>query len=128
MLRSYVSDEFDFRYIEQDYEKRDKSRPYFMFNVTMQNHSPYTLYSSELKDRIKLRGLTGNYPLTEQYLALIRRSDDAFRQLLKYFDTKNEKFMVFFAKTPYNSSLHNKLYCFRVHFILYYQISSIFII
>ena len=25
MLRSYVSDEFDFRYIEQDYEKRDKS-------------------------------------------------------------------------------------------------------
>ena len=96
MLRSYVSDEFDFRYIEQDYEKRDKSRPYFMFNVTMQNHSPYTLYSSELKDGIKLRGLTGNYPLTEQYLALIRRSDDAFRQLLKYFGAKSEPVIILF--------------------------------
>ena len=41
-LRRYVSDEFDFRQVEQMYEERDEGRPFFLFNVTMQNHSSYT--------------------------------------------------------------------------------------
>ena len=53
-LRRYVSDEFDFRQVEQMYEERDEGRPFFLFNVTMQNHSSYTSTSSNFQQEVWL--------------------------------------------------------------------------
>ena len=42
LLRQYISDSYNYKLIIKDYENRDKSRPYFALNVTMQNHGGYT--------------------------------------------------------------------------------------
>lgn len=90
-LRRYVSDEFDFRQVEQMYEERDESRPFFMFNVTMQNHSSYTSTSSNFQQEVWLTGdMEGKYPKADQYLSLVKRTDDAFQQLTSYFSQVNE--------------------------------------
>ena len=85
LLRKYVSDAYDYRLLTDLYEKRDASKPYFMFNVTMQNHSPYNLMLPESSQKVHLKGLKGTYPQTEQYLDIIRESDKAFKSLVDYY-------------------------------------------
>ena len=87
LLRKYVSDAYDYRLLTDLYEKRDASKPYFMFNVTMQNHSPYNLMLPESSQKVHLKGLKGTYPQTEQYLDIIRESDKAFKSLVNEGDT-----------------------------------------
>ena len=90
-LRRYVSDEFDFRQVEQMYEERDEGRPFFLFNVTMQNHSSYTSTSSNFQQEVWLTGdMEGKYPKADQYLSLVKRTDDAFQQLTSYFSQVSE--------------------------------------
>ena len=38
LLRRFVSDSYDYSMVENMYENRDTSKPFFLFNVTMQNH------------------------------------------------------------------------------------------
>ncbi len=89
-LRNYVSDEWDFSYIQNLYEKRDDSQPFFLFNVTMQNHSSYDQEDSSWTQQITLENMEGSYPLTEQYLSLIKETDDAFQDLISYFSNQEE--------------------------------------
>ena len=81
-LRNYISDEWDFQHIINLYEQRDTAKPFFMFNVTMQNHSPYN--TGLLRD-VHITSMKGDYPQTEEYLSIIRRSDMALEQLVNYF-------------------------------------------
>jgi len=46
-LRRYISDQFDFEEIIKMYEERDKDEPFYIFNITMQNHSSYDYDSYE---------------------------------------------------------------------------------
>ena len=52
LLRQYVSDEYNYKKLIEDYESRDKSVPYFAFNVTMQNHGGYTTTSKNFEENI----------------------------------------------------------------------------
>ncbi len=90
LLRQYVSDSYDFKYLISDYENRDTSKPYFMFNVTMQNHGGYLNTYDNFKQTICLKSTTGNYPKANQYLSLIKRTDSAFKELLDYFSKVKE--------------------------------------
>jgi len=92
-LRSYISDEWDFNKIIEMYQERDTSRPFFLFNVTMQNHSPYDL---TLDEDVKLMDMEGEYPLTEQYLSLIKITDDALEDLVSYFRTVDRPVLLLF--------------------------------
>lgn len=47
--------------------------PFVMFNVTMQNHNPYTKKSS-FKEPIKVTSFQAD-PEVEQYLSLVHESD-----------------------------------------------------
>ena len=89
-LRRYVSDECDFKTIEEMYEERDTSKPFFLFNVTMQNHSSYDQTDSNFQQEITLEDMDGDYPLTEQYLSLIKKTDEAFENLIDYFSNQEE--------------------------------------
>ena len=90
-LRRYISDEFDFRKIESLYEERDESRPFFLFNVTMQNHSSYDMVSANFEPEVYLTSdMAGKYPKTDQYLSLLKYTDDAFQQLTAYFSQVDE--------------------------------------
>lgn len=89
-LRLFVSDESDFQHVEELYENRDKTKPFFLFNVTMQNHSSYDQDTGSWYPQVKLANMEGTYPETEQYLSLIKETDDAFSNLVSYFNQVKE--------------------------------------
>lgn len=85
LLRQYVSDEYNYKTLIADYEKRDKSVPYFAFNVTMQNHGGYTTTSKNFEETIYATSVSGKYQKADSYLSLVKKSDDAFKDLIGYF-------------------------------------------
>ncbi len=89
ILRQYISDSYDYRVLIEDYENRDKSIPYFAFNVTMQNHGGYTTAFSNFNQEISLTDTSLPYIKTNRYLSLVKKSDEAFEELINYF--KNVK-------------------------------------
>ncbi len=90
LLRRYVSDSYDYRMVEQLYEERDQSKPFFMFNVTMQNHGGYSETYMNFPQSIYTTNLTGTYRKANQYLSLVKESDTAFESLIAYFSQVNE--------------------------------------
>ena len=85
LLRQYVSDEYNYDKVISLYEERDIEKPFFLFNVTMQNHGGYSKSYSNLENTVKLTSTTGDYPKTEQFLSLMKKSDEAFEELINYF-------------------------------------------
>ena len=90
LVRQYVSDAYNYDLIIEDFEKRNKKLPYFAFNVTMQNHGGYTTQSDNFKESIKLTSSENEYPKVNQYLSLVKKSDTAFKKLVKYFENVDE--------------------------------------
>ena len=90
LLRQYVSDSYDYKLLIEDFENRDKSVPYYAFNVTMQNHGGYTTQADNFTETIHLTSTTKNYPKTNKYLSLVKESDKAFQELIAYFQNVQE--------------------------------------
>lgn len=90
LLRQYVSDSYDYKLLIEDFENRDKSMPYYAFNVTMQNHGGYTTQADNFTETIYLTSTTKNYPKTNKYLSLVKESDKAFQELITYFQNVQE--------------------------------------
>lgn len=96
-LRLYTSDKGDYEFLKQWFEKKEKGTPQFFFNVTMQNHSGYTYEGEEFETTVHLTGEAENkYPQAEQYLSLIKASDEALAELLEYFESYEEPVIVLF--------------------------------
>lgn len=90
-LRGYISDQSNHeKLIELTEEKQ--AEKLFLFNVTMQNHSGYT--SEDYETTVHLQGMEGNYPKTEQYLSLIRQTDEAFQNLIEYYQSVEEPTLI----------------------------------
>ena len=90
LIRQYVSDSYNYDLIISDYENRDKSKPYFMFNVTMQNHGGYTKGASNFDECIEITSTDVYYNKSSKYLSLVKASDDAFKELIEYFENVDE--------------------------------------
>jgi hypothetical protein len=90
LLRRYVSDAYDFNKVIEMYEDKDEDQPFFLFNVTMQNHSSYNQQFDNFQQEVWLTSTQGDYPKTDQYLSLIKKTDEAFEDLLDYFKTVDE--------------------------------------
>lgn len=80
-LRYYVKDYSNFKKIVDLYENRDTSKPFYLYNVTMQNHSPYDLGKMEYNIKV----LDGEYPQAEEYLSCVSETDAALHVLIDYF-------------------------------------------
>ena len=89
-IRQYVSDSYNFEYIINDYKNSDKSKPYFMFNVTMQNHGGYTAVADNFEENVHTTSLSTDYPKVNQYLSLVKQTDTAFKELVEYFSKVKE--------------------------------------
>jgi phosphoglycerol transferase MdoB-like AlkP superfamily enzyme len=98
LLRRYVSDSYNYQKVIEMYENRDPNQPFFLFNVTMQNHGSYTEQSTNFTEDVYVTGINGNrdpslaaaYPKANQYLSLIKASDAAFEELVSYFSQQDE--------------------------------------
>lgn len=76
-LRGYMSDQADFDQLIEEYEKKKREGPAFIFNVTMQNHGGYD----------------GG---TEMYIDLIRETDRELERLLTYLKEQPEPILLLF--------------------------------
>lgn len=95
-LRNYVSDQADYEMlIRQVEEKEDPSEKLFIFNVTMQNHGGYEGTYDNFQQEVWLTGdMYGKYPKTDQYLSLMKRSDQALEYLISYFQDCDQPTMI----------------------------------
>ncbi len=90
LVRQYISDSYNYKLIIEDFEKRDKTKPYFTFNVTMQNHGGYTPSAVNFNECIYATSTTKDYSKANKYLSLVKASDDAFKELIEYFSKVKE--------------------------------------
>ena len=93
LIRQYVSDAYNYKRLIEDYEQRDTEKPYFMFNVTMQNHGGYRLDADNFGQNNWLTD-TDEFPQTDRYLSLMKYSDDAFKDLIAYFETVDHPVLI----------------------------------
>lgn len=89
-IRDYVSDRADYEKITEVTESR-KGKPLFIFNVTMQNHGGYE--TGGFSPAVWPLGYEGA-PKTEEYLSLIRESDEALRYLIEYYEKAEDPTMI----------------------------------
>lgn len=92
-VRDYVGDMENYQKIEELYEKRDKSVPFCLFNVTMQNHNPYDDDTYTFEEPVKIESFP-SVVSTNQYLSLMHMSDQALKQLISYFQKVDEPTMI----------------------------------
>ena len=94
-IRTYVSDRATYQKIIDRYESREEGEILFFFDVTMQNHSGYTKTYDDFVNEVHVAGGSGYYlNATEQYLTLIRKSDEAFEELVDYFSAQEEPVII----------------------------------
>ncbi len=114
LIRTYISDKSDFEKIIELYEnsKEKEEDPFYLFNVTMQNHGGYTESYDNFEADIEITDENG-HEQANQYLSLIRKTDDAFKQLVNYFsDIKEPTMIVMFGdhEPSISDEFYEKLY------------------
>ena len=106
-VRGLISDEADYDKMIDLYEQQKGDKPFVMFNVTMQNHNPYTKKSS-FKEPIKVTSFQAD-PEVEQYLSLIHESDAALQKLIAYYEKQPEQAVIVFFG-DHQPSLNSNFY------------------
>lgn len=91
LLRGRASDISNYKALI-DIENGIKSDRSFLFNVTIQNHGGYGLFSGVNKayDLSEY----GYHPTAEVYFSLMKLSDEAIRFLVEYYKSSSEKTMI----------------------------------
>ena len=92
-IRDFVSDDQDYLVVEQEYEdfrKNNGNTPYFMFNVTIQNHGGYALGSGVVDAGITVENPDLRDEEAVNFLNLMKYSDDALKNLIEYFEKVDE--------------------------------------
>ncbi len=85
-IREYPDDLSTYKNIIEIFENKSENEKMFNFTLTMQNHGSYT---DESFPSTVVVG-NGEYPRLNQYLSLIKISDDSFKYLVDYFSNVEE--------------------------------------
>lgn len=90
-VRQHISDRANYeKIIERVESKEHKDDPYFIFDVTMQNHGGYT--STSYQGDVKTVGYTDSS--VNQFLSLTKESDEALRYLIEYFEACDQPTLI----------------------------------
>ncbi len=89
-IHSGVSDAETYRRIIELYEERGQGEKLFVFDLTMQNHGGY----EEDEAPYAVTALNLNEPQVDEYLSLVKISDEAFAELTDYFARQEEKVII----------------------------------
>ena len=116
-LRSYVSDKEDFSQIIKQYNKyksgTTSSAPFYMFNVTIQNHSGYKLTDGVVEKEVTITNDDVREEQAEQYLNLIKKTDEALETLITYFQSVDQPTVIVMYgdhQPRVGDSFYNSLY------------------
>ncbi len=113
MIRRYISDQSDYEKLFEITDARQGDRT-FIFNVTMQNHSGYAQGWHNLEETVTLPAEQRRLDTTaEQYLSLIKASDDALRELIAHYSQSGESTMIVFFgdhQPPLKNAFYEALY------------------
>lgn len=91
----YVSDRSNYENLIRMYEEKAEGEKLFLFNITMQNHSAYSMAWDGLDKTVWLTGeMEGRFSTVNQYLSLIYESDRALEYLISYFEQVEEPTMI----------------------------------
>lgn len=97
-VRRYISDLSTFHMITDIYDSSED--PLFLFCVTMQNHADFSARYDNMAYNITIEGLLNedgeHFTYAENYLSLIRESDDALQYLINYLSESDEPTIVVF--------------------------------
>lgn len=93
-IRDYVSDKTAYEKILDIYESKEEGEPVFIFEVTMQNHGGYTEEYSNFTSDVHAEDL--NSVQLDQYLSLLKISDQEFENLIDYFSKEEENTIIVF--------------------------------
>lgn len=89
LVRDYVGDWEDYEKIEELYENKKVGTSLCIFNVTMQNHNPYDDSTYQFENPVKITNFNPTLS-TNQYLSLMKMSDEALENLVNYFKKEEE--------------------------------------
>ncbi len=91
-IGEHISDSADVDKIIEEYEanEAETDEPFYTFNVTMQNHSPFTGEWANLSPEVTLADESYNIDGSQNYLNLIHASDEALEKLVTYFENVDE--------------------------------------
>ena len=89
-IREYPDDISTYDNIIDIFENKKEDEKIFNFTLTMQNHGSYTdeSYTSTINAE------NNEYPKLNQYLSLIKETDNAFKYLLEYFENYDEPVVI----------------------------------
>ena len=97
-VRDFISDACNFKEIIHRYETRNPDVPFFLFDVTIQNHGGYY---GDIPMDIGLEnvggisaGEVGDLYDLQTYLNLVKISDDAFADFVTYFENVDEPVII----------------------------------
>ncbi len=97
-VRRYISDLATFEKITDIYEESED--PLFLFCVTMQNHADFSEHYDNMAYDIKINNVLkpdgSHFEYAENYLSLLRESDDALKYLIDYLSESDEPTIVVF--------------------------------
>ena len=90
-MRTQATDECTYDNIIKDYEENRKNSdaPYLAYTMTIQNHSSYDIPFDNFNDK-RITVENADAPDVGYYLSLIKYSDDAFENLVKYYENVDE--------------------------------------
>ena len=88
----YINDRSDFAQLIWEFEHRRPGEKLFLFNVTIQSHGSYT--DPDYPAKVQLAEEPGKYPMAEQYLTLVKETDQAFEELIRYFEEQEEPVLI----------------------------------
>ncbi len=114
-VRNRISDDADVKRVISEYEKHKQTYdfPFYMFNVTMQNHTPYDTDYENLPITIKITDPAYYNADVERYLNLAHLSDASLKALVDYFSSVEEDtVIVFFGdhQPKFENSFYEKLF------------------
>ncbi|MBR6696016.1 MAG: sulfatase-like hydrolase/transferase [Oscillospiraceae bacterium] len=95
LIRGYIGDGVTYDKAIELFENKPEGERTVQFIVTMQNHWPYDYKGEDFENTISSG--TGIYDF-DQYLSLVKISDNEIKRLIEYFsDTEEDTVIVFFG-------------------------------
>lgn len=97
LIRTFASDETDYKEVERIFEEKADEEKLFIFNVTIQNHADYSI--DQMEPSVHITSVGGEAPTVdmgqaEVYLSLIRETDKALKSLIEYFLNYDEPVII----------------------------------